>query len=107
PTLVLTAVLDGLGSHADPAIYAAPAPAPLLDNQPLRYLASLFLLNRSWIFPVDMSHGTDAPFWSLALEGTYYVVFGLFLTRRPVIAAVLALGVFALTGPFTLALFPL
>jgi peptidoglycan/LPS O-acetylase OafA/YrhL len=105
PALMLTAVLDWYGRLINPALYSS-GPSPLPDHQTERYIATFFLIHRSVVFPTDMSPGTNGPFWSLGLEATYYVVFGLFLMRLKLLAAAASIIVLFLAGHITTRLFP-
>jgi peptidoglycan/LPS O-acetylase OafA/YrhL len=105
PALVLTAILDGLGNRIDPALYTS-GPAPLVGNQVANYLATFFLVHQFSWFAADMSPGTNGVFWSLGLEATYYVIFGLFLTRKWFFASIGSIILLWMAGFFTTALFP-
>jgi peptidoglycan/LPS O-acetylase OafA/YrhL len=103
PALVLTWIWDTLGSLADPS-YVGRLLVP--DNEPERYLLSLFMVQNWWIFG-DLEPGTNNPFWSLSFEITYYICFGLFLTGRIRLFVGGSLLLFALAGPLIAALFPI
>jgi len=105
PALLLTAFLDEAGKTIDPTLYLS-GPAPIGDNLLERYIATFFLVHKFSIFSSDMSPGTNAPFWSLGLEATYYLVFGFFLTRRWVLASICSALLFWAAGFSTTALFP-
>jgi peptidoglycan/LPS O-acetylase OafA/YrhL len=106
PALLLTLVLDTVGSALNPGMYPADAPPHYdVDNQVGRYLLSALFLNQLWY--LDIRPGTDWPYWSLGYEVWYYVIFGiaLFAPRRIRVWATLAAA--AIAGPRILALFPL
>jgi peptidoglycan/LPS O-acetylase OafA/YrhL len=70
PALVLTAILDPIGRALSPAVYAS-LPG---DHAALRLLINLLSLQQSWnltVIPLS-----NPPFWSLAYEFWYYVIFG-------------------------------
>ena len=104
PALVVTLICDTIGQswdfhsyHLDPE----EGPVAIPDNQPLRYLASFFLVQNFAVFPGGLLPGTNGPFWSLSYEVVYYAIFGLLLTRNwifllfglPAIAALAGLGI--------------
>jgi peptidoglycan/LPS O-acetylase OafA/YrhL len=60
-----------------------------------------------WIWPKEMTPGVNHPFWSLSYEVTYYVIFGLMLIRRPLVAAAGSVLLLILAGPTIAALFPI
>ncbi|SPJ29648.1 acyltransferase family protein [Falsiruegeria mediterranea] len=71
PALVLTLVLDRMGSTADPASYFAPyyAPLPLWEM-----LARGLSFSNEWS-GLSARLGSNGPFWSLSYEAAYYVLF--------------------------------
>jgi peptidoglycan/LPS O-acetylase OafA/YrhL len=100
PALLLTVVADYFGRAAAPDLYAS---APY-DHAFLRVLVNLVFLQQSWnLTVIPLSNG---PFWSLAYEFWYYVIFGasMLLTgnRRVAVVGLACL----LAGPRILALFP-
>jgi peptidoglycan/LPS O-acetylase OafA/YrhL len=100
PALLLTVVLDGIGRAAAPALYGS---APN-DHIWLRVLINLVFLQQSWnLTVIPLSNG---PFWSLAFELWYYVIFGawMLLAGRP--RAVVVTLACLLAGPRILAMFP-
>ena len=98
PALILTAVCDALGMLLDPD-FAHIGPAPLPDQQPLRYLLSFLMIQNFWIFQPAMIPGTNYPFWSLSYEAIYYAIFGLSLLPRKLPALVAALLILLIAGP--------
>lgn len=105
PALMLTAVLDAVGSRHNPTLYQI-GPEHLSEQQPLRYLATFFFLQGSSLVAHDMSPGTNTPFWSLQMEGAYYLIFGLFLLRARAVASIAAICVLLVAGSGTALLFP-
>nr|WP_294559840.1 acyltransferase [uncultured Rhodopila sp.] len=106
PVLLLTLVLDRAGSALRPDLYTAAAiPHYHPDGWLGRYLLSAVFLNQTW--HLDITPGTDWPYWSLGYEPWYYVIFGMaiFAPGRVRVAATV-IGA-TLAGPKVLALFPL
>ena len=104
PALALTFVIDALGVRVAPALYLG-QPWFAGDHLPLRYIASLLMLQDVW--HLELVPGINAPFWSLSYEAIYYLVFGvLFFSKRPVRWLWVAL-LLVLSGPVIAALFPI
>jgi len=99
PTLLLTPLLDAVGRQLHPALYDFP-----FDRFALRLLGCALLLNEAW--QVSITFFSNVPYWSIAFEFWYYVLFGLvmFLRGRARMLAVAA--VLALLGPKLLLLLP-
>jgi peptidoglycan/LPS O-acetylase OafA/YrhL len=74
PALLLTLVIDYAGVRIAPDLYLN-RPWYGGDMEPLRYLASFFLVHDFW--SLGLTPGINQPFWSLSFEGLYYVVFGI------------------------------
>lgn len=79
PAIVLTLVLDGVGYHLGPQSYDA-WPAYVKDHQFEHFLRALTFTNTSW-FPIS-GPGSNLPFWTLGLEASYYLIFGLFVFAK-------------------------
>ncbi len=103
PALLLTVVIDAIGSRVAADIYAGPW--YLADNLPLRYLASALMLQEVW--HVWLVPGINGPFWSLTYEALYYVLFGIFLFTRGKVRVILIVLGLLIGGPLIAALFPL
>ena len=73
PAVVLTGLLDFVGSSIHLAAYEAGAQA--WDHIPLRIAGSLLFLNQIWF--VSMQLFSNVPYWSLGYEIWYYVGFAL------------------------------
>lgn len=102
PALVLTLVLDYIGSRIDYSVYAGPWFHP--DNWPWRLLANLFFINELWFASIrPLSNG---PFWSIGYEFWYYVAFAALTFPRPPRRIWLFVGCALLMGPKILALLP-
>lgn len=70
PTLAITLILDTVGRALAPTLYLFP-----FDHFALRLIASLLMLNEVWF--VSITAFSNAPYWSVAYECWYYVLFGL------------------------------
>lgn len=103
PALVLTAVLDTLGSHLSPADYDGWWFTA--NYSILRFMVNLFFANELWFLSIRAF--SNGPYWSLGYEFWYYVLFAaaFFLRGRIRIAAVAALCL--VIGPKILLLFPI
>lgn len=104
PALLLTLMADAMGARFDPSVYT-PGHDYGGSFPVLRTLISLLFLNQIWFLNiVPFSNG---PFWSLAYEFWYYVIFAAFFylkgARRYWVALILALAV----GPKIALMFPL
>jgi peptidoglycan/LPS O-acetylase OafA/YrhL len=100
PALLVTFLLDYVGSHLRPSDYAGFWYEG--DRWPLRAVSALTFTNELWF--VHLRPGTNGPYWSLTYEVWYYAVFAAlrFRSRGPVFAALLAL----IAGPKPLLLAP-
>lgn len=106
PALIVTAVCDGIGIAADPALYYGPA--EYASNEiALRYLATFFFANQFWIWGHGMEAGTNLPFWSLSFEVSYYVAIGLLVFTKGAIRIVSCGLLAALVGPTIVAMAPI
>lgn len=104
PAIVITAILDPVGTHYAPGLYQAWW--GYVDNHGLLRAASLLTFtNELWNWHVIF--GSLLPYWSLGFEVWYYVLFGiaLFCTgwKRLALLGLVALAM----GPKILVLFPL
>lgn len=101
PALLLTPVLDAAGRALAPGLYGD---FPF-DQFLVRTLASLLLLNEVWF--VSITAFSNAPYWSIAYEGWYYVLFGVisFAPRR--LRAALCLALACALGPKIVLLLPI
>ena len=95
PAVLLTVVLDQIGSHLRPDLYTA-AWGYHEDLDFLRFFSALTYTNEIWWLHVGQ--GSNAAYWSMGYEVPYYLVFGLALYAPPrwrkaaVALALLALG---------------
>lgn len=106
PAILLTALCDLAGQHAQPALYrglgafAPGAPPPVLQ-----YLAGGLFCHQLWWLNIPL--GSNRPWWSLGYEPWYYAIFAASLFARGwwriLLTALMALA----CGPQILALLPL
>jgi peptidoglycan/LPS O-acetylase OafA/YrhL len=116
PALLLTLVLEAVGSHLLPGadVYADPGPYESIpadpSSSPLTFLGNLVFLQDLHV-PVL---GSNSPLWSLAYEAWYYLLFPALLAaawpggsvRRRVTGGLLALVAVVVGGTAVLGLFP-
>ncbi len=105
--LLITLLFDNVGLFLNPEFYSIQK--VMWKPQSLEgYLSSLLFLNEYHIFNFHgISPGSNAPYWSLSFEVTYYVVAGLFIFTRMVVALPLILIIFLIAGKTIAALFPI
>ena len=100
-------VFDSLGAYIKPEYYAIPKvlwDTPTIES----YIASIFFVNEWQIFQLDgVVPGTNAPYWSLSFEVTYYFVAGLLLFAPIGISIPLTIVVLILAGWTITLMFPL
>lgn len=70
PALVLTLLLDTAGRMIAPEYYKLP-----YDQFAVRFFAALGMANEVWF--ISISPFSNFPYWSIAYEFWYYVIFGL------------------------------
>jgi peptidoglycan/LPS O-acetylase OafA/YrhL len=99
PALLLTLILDHVGSSFSSATYEQSS-----SHYAVRFLISLFLFNEGWWSVQAFSNG---PFWSVCYELDYYLVFSclLFLSGRTRILA--SIAAVLLVGLRPILLFPI
>lgn len=100
PAVVVTLVLDSIGRPLYPELYAYP-----YDHFVVRTLASLAMLNEIWL--VSITSFSNVPYWSIAFEFWYYVLFAasVFVPPRHRPWALLACALFV--GPKILLMLPI
>src|SRR4051794_21790840 len=106
PALAVTFLFDFAGQRLNPAFYEIPK---ILAKPPsvAGYLSSALFVNEYRVFGFGgIAPGSNAPFWSLSFEATYYVVAGLLLFRRRRIALPIAGALLLLAGPTIAVLAP-
>ncbi|NRF66505.1 acyltransferase [Aquincola sp. S2] len=99
PAIILTPLLDAAGRVLYPELYAYP-----WDRFALRIAGCTLMLNEAWF--ISITYFSNVPYWSIAFEFWYYVLFGLsmFLPRPLRLPAVIGCAV--LIGPKLLLLLP-
>lgn len=103
PALILTVVVDYLGSHINYAIYNGWWLQT--DNPAWRFIANFFFVNELWYLSVrPFSNG---PFWSLGYEFWYYVIFAAAWYLKHPSRYLLIAAICLLIGPKILILFPI
>ncbi|MBV9250413.1 MAG: acyltransferase, partial [Acetobacteraceae bacterium] len=104
PALVLTFILDRAGTMFQPSLYL-PEHGYRPDGIASQMLQSLAFTNQFWSNHVQP--GSNGPYWSLAFEVWYYVIFGLiaFAPRKWVIPGVMLILFCA--GPRIAVLWPM
>ena len=107
PAIALTWFLDTAGQWLQPDFYAIQKVMwrpPSLQG----YGSGLFLVNEWQLFNWGgVVPGTNAPYWSLSFEATYYLLAGLALFARRWVAVIAGIAVLALAGRTITALLPL
>ena len=99
PTLLLTVLLDAIGRPLFPALYTYP-----FDQFALRILGSLLMLNEAWFISIGIFSNT--PYWSIAYESWYYIIFGVAMFVPKPWRALALLGCGLIIGPQILLLLP-
>lgn len=102
PALMITVILDSIGSSLDRSIYTG------LDAQSLfgiRLLVSFFCLNEWGVWSVQFF--SNVPYWSISYEVAYYLLFGIVYFLKGSARWLLLLLVGLLTGPRILLLLPI
>ena len=104
PVLLLTLLLDSCGRWLAPDAYGTTLNLGGVCKELAKLLFSLTFVNQAW--HLNISAGSDIPFWSLAYEVPYYVVFGLWFFGGN-IWRVSAVALLAAAGPYIAVLFSL
>jgi peptidoglycan/LPS O-acetylase OafA/YrhL len=99
PAVILTIVLDSLGSRLAPELYDVfPSPVWSLDFASVWHtVAPILFANQLWIWPI--TPGSNAPFWSIGYEAWYYIGFGLVVFLDGWARLLCLVAVAAATGP--------
>jgi peptidoglycan/LPS O-acetylase OafA/YrhL len=104
--LLITFILDNIGMFLNPDFYSIQKimwKPQSMDG----YVSSLFFINEYQIFNFNgISPGSNAPYWSLSFEVTYYLIAGLFIFTRKAIALPIILLVLLLAGKTIAVLLP-
>ncbi len=104
PALILTFVLDTVGSHINPGYYNSDW-GYNDSSQLFSYITSLFFLNQIWFLHPDP--GSNLPYWSLGYEVWYYIIFGFIVFYRGPWRWLAMMGLLAFVGPKILSMFPI
>src|SRR5262249_39107293 len=94
PALVLSIVCDWAHGRS-------------LVEQIGRYIATFLLANNLWILPDRMTPLSNAPFWTMSYEATYYAMFGALIFSRGAARPIAVLILAAFAGPRILILAPI
>jgi peptidoglycan/LPS O-acetylase OafA/YrhL len=101
PVLTVTMLLDIVGRYLSPDVYV---PLGLGSWQELgKLLISLTFVNQAWHW--NLTPGSDGPFWSLAYEVPYYLVFGLWHFSPAPRWRLIAIPAMVAAGPYIALLF--
>jgi peptidoglycan/LPS O-acetylase OafA/YrhL len=103
PCLILTLTLDVIGRWLAPGFYAALGFGSW--KEVAKIVISLFFVNEVWHW--EMLPGSNVPFWSVAYEVPYYLIFGLWFFGRTLRCRVAAVCTLAVAGPYITLLFAL
>lgn len=101
PALILTLFLDHLGRHLDGRHYTA----SFYDEIPVRMIFSLLFLNQIWNFTVAAF--SNAPYWSVAYEFWYYMLFAAAVFSSGYRRYILVLLIVLCVGPRIILMSPL
>jgi len=104
PALCLTFIFDFLGIHLNGQLYSAEWGYQHQDSA-WQFFSGLVFLNEFWMAPVPV--GSMLPYWSLAYEVWYYVLFAALYFARGMSRILAVIVVCAIAGPKILVLFPL
>ena len=99
PTLVLTLLLDAGGRVLYPEVYTYP-----FDRFGLRIAGSALMLNETWF--VSITYLSNVPYWSIAFEFWYYVLFAVMTFLRAGTRLWVGSCLILLLGPKILLLLP-
>jgi len=104
PVLFLTLLLDTCGQWLAPDVYSQTLTVWNVFKELAKLLISLTFINQIW--HLNISAGHNVPFWSLAYEVPYYIVFGLWYFGGTG-WRLCAVALMAAAGPYIAALFGL
>lgn len=103
PAIILTCLLDHIGEALAPAVYA-----PLVPYSTVKWiiagLVNGVFLSQFWSF--GLWPGSNGPYWSIAYEFWYYVLFGIAFYGAGRRRAMAMIGALLLAGPKIVAAFP-
>jgi peptidoglycan/LPS O-acetylase OafA/YrhL len=90
PALLATAVLDSISGLLNPTFYSTNWP---LESPLTGLFANAVFMTQMW--GMDIVPLSNSPFWSIGYEAWFYLLYGLVLARKPI----LAVGMALLAGP--------
>lgn len=111
PCLLITFLLDALGRHIwqnnyyEMDVISHYSHIPKNIKEAIRILLSLTFINQIW--HLDITPGSDGPFWSLSYEVPYYIMFGAVFFIKDALRWIVFSLLCILAGPKIIALFPL
>lgn len=100
PALAITLLADFIGRSNDPGLYTYP-----WDQFLVRTVAALAMLNEFWF--IAITPFSNVPYWSIAYESWFYLVFGVLVYAPARWRWWLAAGLLLTVGPKITILFPL
>jgi peptidoglycan/LPS O-acetylase OafA/YrhL len=100
PAIVITLVADAIGRAHDPELYKYP-----WDQFAVRTVAALAMLNEFWF--IAITPFSNVPYWSIAYESWFYLVFAVITFAPAPWRWWLAGGLLLIVGPKIAILFPL
>jgi len=105
--LLLTFIFDNIGLIVSPEFYSIKK--VMWKPQSFEgYVSSIFFVNEYQIFNFKgISPGSNGPYWSLSFEVTYYLIAGLFIFSRKIVAIPLIIVVLLFAGNTIAALLPI
>jgi peptidoglycan/LPS O-acetylase OafA/YrhL len=103
PALLLTILLDYIGSHVAYSVYAGHWFQT--DHPVWRFLSNLFFVNELWFSSIQPF--SNGPFWSLGYEFWYYVIYAVAYYYKPSLKYVVIAGLCLIAGPKILILLPI
>lgn len=105
--LLITFSLDTLGSYLNPEFYSNKKVFWEIPSI-IGYASSFFFVNEFQALSLDgVSPGSNAPFWSLSFEATYYVIAGFVLFSKRIIWIPLTVILLIFAGKTIAILFPI
>lgn len=100
PAIAITLIADAIGRAHDPSLYKYP-----WDHFALRIVASLAMLNEIWF--VAITPFSNVPYWSIAYESWFYLLFGVAVFMPGRWAWLAPAALLLVVGPKIAILFPL
>jgi len=105
--LALTYIFDIAGMYFKPELYTLHRIIPKPENLRDYVLTALFVNEYQGFNFGGVIPGTNAPFWSLSYEATYYLIAGILLFSRRIIAIPISLIILCIAGRTIIALLPI